>query len=272
MKIQFCSDLHLEFKDLEIPNAGADMLVLAGDILVAEDLYRYSSEINDPSKGPRHLSAHRFRKFLKMVSENFQHVVYVAGNHEFYHGKFLQTIEILRGECSKFPNIHFLDGEFIDIGNTRIVGGTLWTDCNKGCPTTMYHLTSFMNDYQVIRVESHGYRKLRPSDTTGRHSVYLKKFRDYIQSAEGKKVVVVSHHAPSTLSISPEYKDDYYTNGGYASDLSEFILDHSNVSLWIHGHVHTVFDYTIGETRIVTNPRGYPSENTGWDPNKILEV
>ena len=65
-------------------------------------------------------------------------------------------------------------------------------------------------------------------------------------------------------------------NGGYHSDLSEFILDHPQIKLWTHGHTHHPFDYVIGETRIVCNPRGYEngsySEDTGWDPEKVIEV
>jgi hypothetical protein len=58
--------------------------------------------------------------------------------------------------------------------------------------------------------------------------------------------------------------------------LSEFILDHPQIRLWTHGHTHHAFDYQIGDTRIVCNPRGYEtasySEDSGWDPNKIIEV
>jgi hypothetical protein len=46
-------------------------------------------------------------------------------------------------------------------------------------------------------------------------------------------------------------------NGAYSSDLSEYILDHPQIKLWTHGHTHEDFDYLIGSTRIVCNPRGY---------------
>jgi Icc-related predicted phosphoesterase len=71
------------------------------------------------------------------------------------------------------------------------------------------------------------------------------------------KVVVVGHHAPSNQSIKPKYRDDAIMNGAYSSDLSEFILDHPKIKFWIHGHTHDVFDYMIGPTRVLCNPRGY---------------
>jgi Icc-related predicted phosphoesterase len=72
-----------------------------------------------------------------------------------------------------------------------------------------------------------------------------------------RKVVVVGHHAPSKLSTHPRYKDEDIMNGAYSSDLSEYILDHPQIKLWTHGHTHEDFDYLIGSTRIVCNPRGY---------------
>ena len=87
---------------------------------------------------------------------------------------------------------------------------------------------------------------------------------------------MVSHHSPSYLSISEKYKNDHEMNGGYHSDLSRFILNNPNIVLWTHGHTHDVLDYKIGETRIICNPRGYEgdsyTENTGWNPNLLLEI
>jgi len=87
---------------------------------------------------------------------------------------------------------------------------------------------------------------------------------------------VVGHHSPSFQSVHDMYKHETLMNGGYHSDLSEFIMDHPQIKLWTHGHTHHPFDYTIGETRVVCNPRGYEndgySENSGWNPNILLEV
>jgi len=77
---------------------------------------------------------------------------------------------------------------------------------------------------------------------------------------EGKhdtKFVVVGHHAPSKLSTHPRYKNEEIMNGGYSSDLSAFILNNPQIKLWTHGHTHEDFDYMLGSTRIVCNPRGY---------------
>jgi Icc-related predicted phosphoesterase len=99
-------------------------------------------------------------------------------------------------------------------------------------------------------------------------------FRDVIDAAKDQKVVVVGHHAPTYQSIHPKYVKEREMNGGYASDLSEFILDRPQIRLWTHGHVHNFSDYMVGDTRVFCNPRGYVGygEETEWDPMTVIEL
>jgi hypothetical protein len=113
-------------------------------------------------------------------------------------------------------------------------------------------------------------------DVATRHARTLQYFRSVLAEQHDKKFVVVGHHSPSFRSVHETYQAQTLMNGGYHSDLSEFIMDHPQIKLWTHGHTHHPFDYMIGETRIVCNPRGYEndgySEATGWNPNIVLEV
>ena len=282
MKLAICSDLHLEFQDINIQNTeGADVLILAGDILVADDLHNhpemnYGMYSNTDLKqlGARQLSAHRFRDFLKRVSFQFPHVVYIAGNHEFYHGKWKATLQYLRDETSKFPNIHFLEKDTWEHGDITFIGATLWTDCNKGDPITLHSLTGMLNDYRVIRNDEHGYTKLRPAHAMYRHQQTVAYIKQVVDAKPDGKFVMVGHHAPSFQSIHDDYKGDWTMNGGYASELSELILDRPQLKLWVHGHMHNQFDYTIGDTRIVCNPRGYAGHDRQADlfELKFVEV
>jgi hypothetical protein len=77
------------------------------------------------------------------------------------------------------------------------------------------------------------------------------------------------------MSIDPTYKDDHHMNGAYYSDLSELILDNPQIKTWVHGHMHNQSDYMIGDTRVVTNPRGYMGYETianTFDPGFSFEV
>lgn len=264
MKIAFASDLHLEIADLNLQNnVDADVLVLAGDILVAHDLHAHpKTEIPYPSHiihtlGSRQRRAMEYRNFISRCSERFPHVIVIAGNHEFYHGKWVGSIETLRKEYGAYSNVHFLERDICKIDDVTFVGGTLWTDCNRGDPLTLHTINSMMNDYVMIRHDELGYVKLRPAHGLKRHRDTLDYFKTVIDDRKSEKVVVVSHMAPSSLSIHEKYKRDSLLNGAYYSDLSEFILDRPQIKVWIHGHVHTTFDYQIGDCRVLCNPRGY---------------
>lgn len=269
MKIAICSDLHLEFQDINLQNTeGADVLILSGDIMIAEDLHNHPemdygmySNANLQDLGRRQQTALRFRDFLKRCSFQFPHVVYVAGNHEFYHGKWKASLQDLRNECAKFPNVYFLERDVKVIDDVTFIGATLWTDCNKGDPLTLHALTDMMNDFRIIRNDEHGYTKLRPAHAMYRHQQTISYLKAVLPDMKDRKIVFVGHHAPSKQSTHPKYQNDQLMNGGYSSDLCEFILDHPEIKLWTHGHTHDPFDYMIGSTRIVCNPRGY----AGWD-------
>lgn len=266
MKLAIGSDLHLEFGTFEPVNAeGADVLILSGDIMVAQDLHRfpvdYASNYDPPSRSKD--NALNYRLFLAEASKNFKHVLYVAGNHEFYHGKFNKTIDILIEECLRFDNVKFLEKDTVKIDDVLFVGGTLWTDMNQGDPLTQHAIMDMMNDYQLIVNDSLGYVKLRPAHTIQRHRETLQYFQIVAKQNAQEKIVVVGHHAPTRISTHPRYKNDTLMNGAYSSDLSEFILDHPQIKLWTHGHTHSDFDYMVGETRIVCNPRGYVNHERG---------
>ena len=79
---------------------------------------------------------------------------------------------------------------------------------------------------------------------------------------------------PSHASIHHSYQQPRYTtmNGAFVSNLDEFILDHPQIALWSHGHTHHCFDYTVGDTRIVCNPLGYPGERSGFNPDCVVDI
>jgi hypothetical protein len=208
------------------------------------------------------------------------------GNHEFYNGKFYAGIDYMREELAKYPNIHMLENDTYtiqdrnhetgEVSDVVFVGGTLWTNMNRRDPLTMHAIEGMMNDFRIIRNEYRSYACMSALDVAIRHDKTLAYIKIVLEQNKDKKCVVVGHHTPSFQSCHPMYANDKLMNGGYHSELSEFILDHPQIALWTHGHTHHPFDYKIGETRVVCNPRGYEndgySERTGWNPNILLEV
>lgn len=285
MKIAIASDVHLEFGSLALENTeNADVLVLSGDICVASDL-----KDHDPMGYGVGSLSNRFHDFFKNCSEQFRHVIYVAGNHESYHGDFATTYTILKYKLMHLSNVHILDKECVTIDDVTFIGGTLWTDMNKRDPLTLYHVKGMMNDFNIIKnsnrsvyhtvplyekdeagvykTDSNGNKivcgskkkeevsRFCPEDSVDDHEKFIQYIR-LVTEKEGT-YVVVGHHAPSYESIHPMYRHDKIMNGAYYSDLTELMLDRPNIKLWTHGHVHHPFAYMIGDTRVICNPRGY---------------
>ena len=275
MKFALASDLHLEFETIELNNTErADVLVLSGDICVAKDLAFKESIRNE-----------KWMKFFTHCSEQFKDVIYIMGNHEHYHGDFAKSYELLKTALADLPNIHVLEKEFITLSNVTFICGTLWTDMNKEDPNTLYGIRGYMNDFRIIEDsknpvyyrDSDGNSHTRkaalvPETTVEEHKAMLKLIDEVTQGMVSGKFVVVGHHAPSKLSTKPKYQGDVMVNGAYSSDLSEFILDRPMIKVWTHGHTHDPFDYMIGSTRIVCNPRGYDGYEDVADKFKLQYI
>lgn len=261
MKIQLVSDLHIEFSSIDIVNKNnADVLILSGDIINLTDL----------TQNPK-----KYLKFFDNISKNYQHIIYVMGNHESYRRNYYNSIFELKEIFASYPNIHFLNNDHCIINDVVFIGGTLWTDCNKNDPLTKLELQQKMNDYRLIFNEVED-RRLTPDDTIGFHYETLFHFKKKLDQYADKKVVMVTHHTPSKYSIDPRYQHDHLMNGGYFSDLTQFIKDHPQIKLWTCGHTHHAHRYYIDNTLVACNPRGYESydhsEDTGFNQDRIIDL
>jgi len=251
------------------------VLILSGDICVARELPFADSHMGK-----------RFRDFFGRCSSEFPHVIMISGNHESYNGDISETNKLLKDAVAHLPNFHVLEKETFVLDDVTFIGGTLWTDMNGGDISTLTHVSSMMNDFRIIKNSNSmiSYKtiaedgtvkfKERPSkfsvdDAVLEHEKMLDYIMTVVDNRHNDKFVVVGHHAPSKLSTKPQYEHDTLMNGGYSSDLSQFILDRPQIKAWTHGHTHHCFDYMIGDTRIVCNPRGYIHYETQADDFKL---
>lgn len=296
MKIAVCSDLHLEFGDLDLTNnENADVLVLGGDIFVAEDVknFGYVDEQIMAATPSMLARGERYYNFMKRCSERFKFVILIMGNHEHYHGDYAQTASVIRTVVGEFSNVHFLDKEWRIINGVLFYGGTLWTDMNGEDPNTLYQIAGMMNDYRGVKnsAKTVQYRvpsldennpdgftfkerpaQFRPEDSVEDHKAFLKGLDEVLALHPDLPTVVCGHHAPSKASTHPRYKNETLVNGAYSTNLDNFILDRRQIKLWTHGHTHEDFDYMIGTTRIVCNPRGYDGYEARADNFKLKYV
>jgi predicted phosphodiesterase len=249
MRIRILSDLHLEFGPLTLPQVDADVVVLAGDI-------------------------HKKTHGVRWANDTFSMpVIYVLGNHEFYGDRIDRVLRDCRAAAS--AHVHVLEGDSVTIDGVRFLGSTLWTDFDlfgaqrRGLAMDECHRA--MNDFKLIRVQvEERYPRFSPALAMKAHRRTRQWLTDRLAEGDVRRTVVVTHHAPHRGSLAPEYAHDLLS-AAYVSELGDLL---GAVPLWIHGHTHTSFDYRVGDTRVMCNPRGYvPTElNDTFAPDCVVEV
>jgi predicted phosphodiesterase len=248
MRLGIFSDLHLEFGGIRLEKGEAQVIILAGDIQVGVG-------------------------GMEWARRNFPHlpVIYVAGNHEFYHRNYRKLLAQLRREAEK-RNIFFLENEAVTLGEITFLGCTLWTDFELfgDARRAGLYCSTTVNDFRLIRLEP-DYHRLRTTDARNFHFDSRNWLRKELAERRGQKCVVVTHHAPSAESLPREFREDP-AGAAYASHLEELVAA-APPALWIHGHIHSSVDYHLGSCRVLSNPRGYVGEeNQAFRPDLLVEV
>lgn len=258
MRLWIFSDLHVNIGGAWTPDAvpEADLALVAGD--VGEGLAR------------------SVERLAALVGTRMP-VAMVAGNHEFYRRCLPDELLSGRAAADK-AGIHLLENDTVRFGDVAVSGCTLWTDYELDGPDSrdaaMRDAGVGLNDHRLVAWPGEaGRRRFGPEDALALHE----RSRDFLSlalrpGAEGapRAHVVLTHHAPSAASVAPRFAGKPL-NAAFASRLDRLVAA-GRPALWVHGHTHTSFDYRLGPTRVVCNPRGYPGENPGFQPGLVIEV
>jgi predicted phosphodiesterase len=244
VRIRVLSDLHLEAAPFDPPPADADVIVLAGDI-------------DNGAAG------------VEWAKARFDApVLYVAGNHEPYDGEFHATQAALRYAATG-SRVRVLDRGEAVIGGVRFLGCTLWTDFalggEVGRDLALGKYAGWLVDYRSIRWHD---RSFAAADSIGLHAAHRSWLASRLMQPFSGPTVVITHHSPHPGSIAPKLAT-HPLNPAFISNLEHLM---GRAALWIHGHTHHAFDYSVRGTRIVCNPRGYASEQTGFRADLVVEV
>lgn len=251
MKIRLLSDLHTEFRLPYKTHAmaeyrGEDVLVLAGDIA--------SGSTNTMS----------VIKFFK--DQGFPNIIYIAGNHEYYGGDFVQFNRKMAEKCAMIEGVHFLNPGSVTIDGVLFTGGTLWTNFGDN-HFSQSAAKRGINDFRVIK----SFDTNVCAKTYYQHIDFIK---DAYEARDNKKVVVVTHFLPARECIAPRFRGPDLINDYFANDLGSYIAEMTDTT-WLFGHTHDATDITLGDTRVVANPHGYynaVNDGVGFDPFKTIEI
>ena len=249
MKIRIYSDLHLEFGRFDSPfdqRADEDLVVLAGDIDVGAAAIGWA--------------AHTFAHVP---------VVYVLGNHEYYHHNFDTLLDQCR-ERARGTNVHVLERDGLDVGDIRVLGCTLWTDYELFGAERFEEAREWageaLADFWCIRRD--GGRHFAPADAAQRFAESAYWLEQQISQSD-RPLLVVTHHAPTPATIAPFYAGKI-SNASFHSDAEHLLR--TPVRMWIHGHTHYNADVVRNGVRVVTNQWGYPNEDmTGFRRDGLFE-
>jgi len=253
MKLALLSDLHLSVHPMSMPDTDADVLVLAGDIWRPADAIAWAKQSAIPS-------------------------IYVAGNHEFYGSDLVSTMKDLR-YLSQESRIRVLEQDEWHYKGVRFLGCTLWSDYRlfdsaEQRTAGLAEAQEMMRDFSRIRISPEFSDKFTPAVSQMLFDSSVAWLDQRFREPHEGPTVVVTHFAPSRNSISHKFEGSPL-NACFISALEERI-QHWQPELWLHGHTHDSFDYVIGQTRIVCNPRGYARngvvENPSFNPQLVISL
>lgn len=235
MNIQYASDLHLEFpKNREFIKANpllpmGDILLLAGDVMP-------------------YIQMNSHGDFLDGLAKNFSTTYWIPGNHEYYGADLSERSgsfqEQIRG------NVILLNNCSLTTEGYRFVFSTLWSHISvRNEQEILYGL----NDFNQIKSKG---RLLTVADYNALHTEGLDFLKKELHKEVSETTIVITHHVPTLFHYPEQYKNDPL-NEAFATELYDLILE-SGPDHWIYGHHHSnVPDFTIGETKLLTNQLGY---------------
>jgi len=253
MKIQYCSDLHLEFSSNKnwIENNPIEPV---GDILlVAGDTFLLGDDFID-------------QRWFDYASDNWQRVILIPGNHEFYRGYDAKLCLERDFRMEIRSNVHMYNNAVVEIEDVRIILSTMWSKVLKEPMAIM----NGMNDFRLIQVNG---EKLNIRIYNELYEYSWSFLKEEINKKSKKKKVVITHHLPSERCNLPIYEGSRL-NEAFCVNLNGEI-EKSDVHFWVYGHSHgNLKDFKIGQTTLVTNQLGYvdAEEHYKFDARKCFEI
>ena len=251
MKVQYCSDLHLEFGynkaflQAHPLKAEGEVLLLAGDIIPFAAMDRANW-------------------FFDFVSDQFETTYWVPGNHEYYRSTISGDLTLNK---KIRENVFLVNNHALIHQNVKFIFSTLWSEIS---PAYEQEIQQSMSDFSLIKFGQERFTSFRFNEA---HHACRKFVSGELEQKETEKVVVVTHHVPTLMNYPPKYRGSSL-NEAFAVELYD-LIEHSNAEYWIYGHHHqSVGDFEIGNTILTTNQLGYVeyNEHQDFSAGRILEL
>jgi predicted phosphohydrolase len=252
LKVQFASDLHLEFPannrflKLNPLQPVGEVLVLAGDIVPFAIMDKH-------------------KDFFNYVSDHFETTYWLPGNHEYYHFNIAEKCGVLHENIRS--NVYLINNTSVVYGNSKLIFSTLWSRISSGC---QWQIERSLNDFHLIkdkgsRFSAELYNQL--------HEESLAFIQNELNTLKTEKLTVFTHHCPTFLNYPEQYKGNAL-NEAFAVELLD-LIEASGIAYWAYGHHHSnIPEFKIGNTALITNQLGYVQrgEHKLFETDKRIEV
>jgi len=250
MKIQYCSDLHLEFREnLKYITKNpilplGDVLILAGDVTTFSRMKAIQS-------------------FFDYLSANFAVTYWIPGNHEYYDGDISERSGSIKEKIRN--NVLLVNNQFFVHGSTRVICSTLWSHISEANRT---YVENSINDFNAILFNG---KRFSIDAFNSLHQTNLAFLKSELEEEWMGTTIVATHHVPTFTNYPKKYQNDPL-NEVFASEQTE-LIQQTSLDYWIYGHHHTnTSGFTIGKTQLLTNQLGYVRhhEHGSFDSSHIV--
>lgn len=260
LRLQFVSDLHLEFLENQLYLAKHPLAVTGDILLIAGD----TAYLDQPDSDRETYSHYAFWDW---ASEHYQQVIVCFGNHDFYGHYDIAAIP--DGYCKEIrPNVHAYYNNVVHLDDVDVIVSTLWAHIE---PFNTYQTEHGVNDFHLIKYNGH---LLTADDFNREHERCLRFVKRAVEESKAVCKIVLTHHVPTELCTAPEFRDSLI-NGAFTVELGDYISE-SDIDYWIYGHSHRNIDAQIVKTHILSNQLGYVSNGeyikNGFSTGKFIEV
>ena len=264
MKIQYASDLHLEFPENTEWLANnplrvtGDVLVLAGDI----GIFGKAGDIGIFGR-----SGYGEHPFWDWAAAHYRQIIAIPGNHEFYRFHDLDTMHDGWRRRIRRNNVRCVYNAVIPLADDiDLIATPLWSliAVEKAKRTERG-----VADFSRIKWSGNNLDAARFNDE---HRRCFKFLKDAVAASRAKHIIVATHHVPSRMLNALEHQGSEI-GGAFTVELFDYI-ESSPIEYWIYGHSHRNIDALIGGTRCVSNQFGYIelNEHRNFDPAKVIEI
>lgn len=252
MKLQYASDLHIEFaankaflKQHPLQPIG-DVLVLAGDVVPFAVMDKH-------------------RDLFSYISDNFKTTYWLPGNHEYYHADIADKSGVLHEHIRS--NVFLVNNTSAVHNHVKLIFSTLWSHLSPG---NQWHIQRSLNDFHLIKHKGNSFSVEQYNQL---HAESLAFLQNQLNTTNAEHVTVFTHHCPTLQHYPEQYKGDAL-NEAFAVELHD-LVESSHIDYWAYGHHHcNTPAFSIGKTKLITNQLGYVQRNEHWlfETNKVITI